>query len=87
MFCPSRLSGGLPRRTFLCSSLVLAAPLASAAEATRVDNRLSFDTLYKTVGVLGTVYSEQAKALKNKEVRMRGYMAPPLKPESKGWSE
>jgi len=35
------------------------------------------------VGVLGTVYSDQAKSLKNKEVRMRGYMAPPLKPESK----
>jgi hypothetical protein len=47
------------------------------------DNQLTFDSLYKSVGVLGIVYSDQANALKNKEVRMRGYMAPPLKPESK----
>jgi len=83
MFCPSRLSGELSRRTFLSSMLVLAAPLVDAADATHADNLLSFDTLYKSVGVLGTVYSDQAKALKNKDVRMRGYMAPPLKPESK----
>jgi hypothetical protein len=76
-------SGELSRRTFLFSTLVLATPMVGAADATGVDNLLSFDSLYKSVGVLGTVYSDQAKALKNKEVRMRGYMAPPLKPESK----
>jgi hypothetical protein len=47
------------------------------------DRLLTFESLYKSVGVLGIVYSDQAKALKNKEVHMRGYMAPPLKPESK----
>ncbi|MBT3067803.1 hypothetical protein [Rhodoferax sp. U11-2br] len=61
----------------------MATPLVSSADTARLDNQLSFDTLYKSVGVLGTVYSDQAKSLKNKEVRMRGYMAPPLKPESK----
>jgi len=74
----SRQSGELSRRTFFLSTLLLATPMVNAA-----DNLLSFDTLYKSVGVLGTVYSDQAKALKNKDVRMRGYMAPPLKPESR----
>lgn len=71
-------SGELSRRTFFLSTLLFATPMINAA-----DNLLSFDSLYKSVGVLGTVYSDQAKALKNKDVRMRGYMAPPLKPESK----
>lgn len=78
MLCLSWLSGELPRRTFFLSMLLFATPMVNAA-----DNLLSFDTLYKSVGVLGTVYSDQAKALQNKNVRMRGYMAPPLKPESK----
>lgn len=78
MLCLSWLSGELPRRTFFLSMLLFATPMVNAA-----DNLLSFDTLYKSVGVLGTVYSDQAKALQNKDVRMRGYMAPPLKPESK----
>ena len=83
MLCLSWLSGELPRRTFLFLPALVATPLVSSADTTRVDNQLGFDTLYKSVGVLGTVYSDQAKSLKNKEVRMRGYMAPPLKPESK----
>ena len=83
MLCLSWLSGELPRRTFLFLPALVATPLVSLADTTRIDNQLGFDTLYKSVGVLGTVYSDQAKSLKNKEVRMRGYMAPPLKPESK----
>lgn len=83
MLCLSWLSGELPRRTFLLLPALVATPLVSLADTTRIDNQLGFDTLYKSVGVLGTVYSDQAKSLKNKEVRMRGYMAPPLKPESK----
>jgi hypothetical protein len=59
------------------------APWAMAADNISLDNRLSFDSLYKSVGVLGIQYSDQAKALKGKEVRMRGFMAPPLKPESR----
>lgn len=76
-------SGGLPRRAFLFLPVLLTTPLVSAADSPQVDNLLSFETLYKSAGVLGMVYSDQAKALKNKDVRMRGYMAPPLKPESK----
>lgn len=49
----------------------------------RATERLSFDTLYKSVGVLGIQYSERALADKGKTIVMRGYMAPPLKPESK----
>ncbi len=48
-----------------------------------LDSQLSFDSLYKSVGVLGTQYSERAKLLKGKSVRMRGFIAPPLKPESR----
>lgn len=79
----SQKSGELDRRAFLCLPLLMAAPLAQAADAMSLDNLLTFDSLYKSVGVLGIVYSDQAKALKGHEVRMRGYMAPPLKPESK----
>ncbi len=76
-------SGDRCRRAFLLLSLVSATPLARAADAISLDNRLTFDSLYKSVGVLGIVYSDQAKALKGREVRLRGYMAPPLKPESR----
>jgi hypothetical protein len=76
-------SGETARRTFLFSALLAMAPVTWAAEALSLDPRLTFESLYKSVGVLGIQYSEQAKALKGKEVHMRGYMAPPLKPESK----
>ena len=79
----SQKSGEFDRRTFLSLPLLTLAPLVHAADAISLDNLLSFDSLYKSVGVLGIVYSDQAKALKGHEVRMRGYMAPPLKPESK----
>jgi len=76
-------SGAWPRRAFLLLALASVVPLARAVDAISIDTMLTFDSLYKSVGVLGIQYSEQAKALKGKEVRMRGYMAPPLKPESK----
>lgn len=76
-------SGDGSRRAFLLLTLASATPLARAAEAISLDNRLTFDSLYKSVGVLGIEYSDQAKALKGREVRLRGYMAPPLKPESR----
>lgn len=76
-------SGEWPRRAFLLSPLLFWTPGIQAADGLSLDTLLSFDSLYKSVGVLGTQYSERAKALKGKEVRMRGYMAPPIKPESK----
>lgn len=75
--------GECHRRAFLCLPLLALTPSVQAADAMSLDNLLTFDSLYKSVGVLGIVYSDQAKALKDHEVRMRGYMAPPLKPESK----
>ncbi|MDR2113357.1 MAG: hypothetical protein LBQ62_09705 [Candidatus Accumulibacter sp.] len=68
------------RRRFLRGFLLplLAIPgLAGAAET------LSFDGLYQSIGVLGIRYSERALSLKERTVRMRGFMAPPLKPESR----
>jgi hypothetical protein len=76
-------SGECLRRTFFLFPLLLGSLGAQAADRISLDPQLSFETLYKSVGVLGTQYSERAKLLKGKEVRMRGYMAPPLKPESK----
>lgn len=70
----------ISRRRFLMLPLVtlgaFGALRAHAAEA------LNFDTLYKSIGVLGIQYSDKALALRGRAVRMRGYMAPPLKPES-----
>jgi hypothetical protein len=43
---------------------------------------LQFDQLYKSFGVRGYEFSDTLLALKGKPVTMRGYMAPPLKPES-----
>jgi hypothetical protein len=76
-------SGELLRRTFLLTALSALAPAVLAQGAISFDNVLTFKSLYQSVGVLGVVYSDQAKALQGREVRMRGFMAPPLKPESK----
>jgi len=78
-----RESGRCLRRTFLFSSVLLWTLTARSADNMSLDAQLSFDSLYKSVGVLGTQYSERAKLLKGKVIRMRGYMAPPLKPESR----
>jgi hypothetical protein len=42
---------------------------------------IAFDGLYKSFGVLGFQFSDRVTVLRGK-VRMTGYMAPPLKPES-----
>lgn len=65
------------RRAFVLLSLLAFPALARGAEL------LSFATLYQSVGVLGIKYSQQAIALIGKPVRLRGFMAPPLKPESR----
>lgn len=73
-------SGGerisLRRRSLFLLPLLFSSALVRAAES------LSFDTLYQSIGVLGIKYSEKALALKGQTVRMRGFMAPPIKPES-----
>jgi hypothetical protein len=61
----------------LAWTLLVLSPALQAAES------LSFDGLYKSIGVFGVQYSERALGLRGKTVRMGGYMAPPLKPESR----
>ena len=70
-------TGDTRRRFFLFCAALLASPLARAAEL------LTFDGLYKSNTVLGLKFADRTLALKGQSVRLRGYMAPPLKPESK----
>ena len=63
---PSWKYGEWSRRTFLLAAILGCTPTIRAADALSLDTLLSFDTLYKSVGVLGTQYSERAKALKGK---------------------
>jgi hypothetical protein len=44
--------------------------------------RLSFLELYKGIGVLGLQFSDKVLGLNGKPVSIRGFMAPPLKPEA-----
>ena len=44
---------------------------------------LTFEQLYKSIGVRGLQFSDLVLALKGQMVVMHGYMAPPLKAESK----
>jgi hypothetical protein len=67
------------RRALLGGALALLAPAAAAAGDAAP---LLFDQLYKSFGVRGYEFSDLVLALKGKPVFMRGYMAPPLKPES-----
>lgn len=61
----------------------MAATFCSAEQAMGVDQpRVSFADLYMSVGVLGMKFSDKVLALSGRPVVMRGYMAPPLKPEA-----
>jgi len=59
-----------------------AASLFDRAAAAADGETIAFDGLYKSFGVLGFEFSDRVTALRGKAVRMVGYMAPPLKPES-----
>lgn len=69
-------AGATPLYLFL--ALLLAWPAAAASLP-----QLSFDKLYSSFGVLGLEFSPEVKELSGQRVRMRGFMAPPLKAESK----
>jgi hypothetical protein len=60
----------------------LAMALCLAGQAAAEQPRIGFAELYKSVGVLGMAFSDKVLALAGKPVEMRGYMAPPLKPEA-----
>src|SRR5215470_19576182 len=66
------------RGAILGICLAALAPATAAAETTP----LLFEQLYKSFGVRGYVFSDVVLSLRDKRIAMRGYMAPPLKPES-----
>ncbi|TPE49867.1 hypothetical protein [Amaricoccus solimangrovi] len=69
------------RRAVLLATVCLA--VAAAARAGEGSGTLAFDELYGKVGVLGLSFSDKLRALKGQTVRMKGFMAPPLKAEAK----
>ncbi len=71
----------LDRRAFLLAAGGLA--LAGPALATDASGSLAFGELYGKVSVLGLSFSDRLRALEGHEVRMQGFMAPPLKAEAK----
>lgn len=78
----SFLGETLSRRTALLSALALpltAAPLEPTHAATE---RLGFDELYGRWSVEGLRFSARVESLTGQPVRMRGFMAPPLKAEA-----
>ena len=75
----STTAGGGRRRFLMALGALTTLAVAGRAAASEL---LSFDALYAANGVLGLKFSEKTLAQKGKSVRLRGYMAPPLKPES-----
>jgi hypothetical protein len=71
----------LHRRSFLFASAA-AFGAAGAAAARDDDGSLAFDELYGSVSVLGMTFSDKLQALAGRPVRMKGFMAPPLKAEA-----
>lgn len=76
--------GSSPRKpvTRRWALLGVAAVLAARAAHGLDLALLRFEQLYKSFGVRGYEFSDTVLALKGQQVIMRGYMAPPLKPES-----
>ena len=65
--------------------LWLAHCLAAAPHVRALDagaTELGFDEIYAAQGVLGMEFSDKLKALNGKKVRIKGFMAPPLKADS-----
>lgn len=78
MFSMFIAAGDISRRFFLGLLLSLSCAIPCfAAEP------ITFDNLYQSNGVLGLKFSPHTVAFKGLTVKMRGFMAPPLKPESR----
>jgi hypothetical protein len=60
----------------------LAAFALGTKQVAAAPSPLTFDEMYGKIGVLGLEFSEKLKALTGKEIRMKGFMAPPLKAEA-----
>lgn len=72
--------GPMKRRQMLgaLGALIAALPVRRAL----AEERLGFNELYKSFGVLGLEFSDKVKRLKGREVALNGFMAPPLKAEA-----
>lgn len=71
----------LSRRTLL--GLMAATALATrTGHVQAATAEIGFNELYGKVSVLGLTFSDKVVALKGEQVKMRGFMAPPLKAEA-----
>jgi hypothetical protein len=70
----------LDRRRMLCALAAL--PTLSLARPARAAETLGFGELYKSFGVLGLEFSDKVKRLTGQEIKIKGFMAPPLKAEA-----
>lgn len=70
------------RRTLAGAALAVAGSALGQGASAAAAERLAFDELYKSFGVLGLAFSDRVVRLKDQDVSIRGYMAPPLKAES-----
>jgi hypothetical protein len=68
-------------RALFLTALCLLVTCAGNAQAQEAE-RLKFDEVYKSSGVLGLTFADKVAALSGKTVVMRGFMAPPLKVEA-----
>ncbi|WP_407943693.1 hypothetical protein [Martelella alba] len=68
------------RQTLVLSGAALIAGIARPALA--APPILAFDEIYGAYSPLGMTYSDKTKALTGEEIRIRGFMAPPLKAEA-----
>jgi hypothetical protein len=73
---------GIRRRSLLGSAASLAS-LGVAYPAAAQGETLRFDALYAAWGVRGMTLSDRVRALADKRVAIVGYMAPPLRAESR----
>lgn len=71
----------LTRRVFLAGSLAFS---YSGSTAHAADPEvISFDKIYSSFGIRGLEFSRRILDLSGRDVALTGYMAPPLKPESR----
>ena len=72
----------LTRRTAMLAGLSPALTSLTRPAVADTRERIAFEGLYKSFGVLGLAFDDRVVALKGRPVSMAGYMAPPLKAES-----
>lgn len=73
-------SGPMRRRRVLAALAAL--PVLGAIRPATAAEKLGFNELYKSFGVLGLEFSDKVKRLNGQEVAVNGFMAPPLKAEA-----